>query len=309
MPPFGICFREEKDFPYAVEWSEDRPHDLADYLIEKGVLKHCQYLAHTKDWNDFLGCGTTTICRLSCDQVTEALNQTSWLKGTDLVDPEYYSEGVLAEKTPKNLKYHVIGLFRLLFASQSRTFQSAIHREGFSIEKPETHVISYYPHEDDYDPLSDSVYCSLKFGGVVGKMGKGDCIQSEQGVCPNLARKSKSPPKSTRSKAPKKQKKAVVDETAVKDYLKNLSLEQLEGLGDYIANLRLERREDAVDEEPTSPTEYECPEHYDEVELADGRKFWEHEETGDGVFPCADISKADVYEYSDADFTEVKLKV
>ena len=305
MPPFGICFQEEEEFqglPYLAEWNEDRAKDLSDYLIEKGAVKKCQFLAHTKDWNDYLGVGVTKICRLSCDQITEALNQPSWLKGTDLLDPEYYSEGVLGCEPP-NTKYHIVGLFRLLFASQTKTFQGEIS------EKSETYPVSYYPHQDDFDPYSDSVYVSLKFGEY-GGLGKGDCWQSEGKDLPNLARrksppKTKSPQKTTRPKAPKKSK-PVLDEKVVREYIKtHFTLKQLEDLETHIACCRLSVQTDKVDEDVSEPEEeYECPSHPWVESDFEGKTIWENEDTAEIVFPCKDVKKAQKYRWNE-DCTDI----
>ena len=303
MPPFGICFQEREEFQgldYLAEWNEDRAKDLSDYLIEKGVFKKCQFLAHTKGWNDYLGVGVTKICRLSCDQITEALNQPSWLKGTDLLDPEYYTEGVLGYEPP-NTKYHIVGLFRLLFASQTKTFQGDIS------EKSEAD--GYYPHKDDFDPYSDSVYVSLHHTGP-GALGKGDCWQSEGKDLPNLARrksppKTKSPQKTTRPKAPKKSK-PVLDEKVVREYIKtHFTLQQLEDLETHIACCRLSVQTDKVDEDVSEPEEeYECPEEWEAYDF-EGKTLWEHlvgsgkEETSEIVFPCKDVEKAQKYRWNE----------
>lgn len=308
MPPFGISFNKSCGVA-GVEWTETRAKELSDYLIENGALEKCQYLAHTKGWNDHLDKGVTTICRLSCDQITEALNQPSWLKGTDLVDEEYYSDGVLAEELPKNLKYHIVGLFRLLAHSQGETADTL----GVETEHDEKFKVWWYPHENDFDPYSDSVYLSIS-GSCAGKMGKGDCYSSQDGECPNLARR-KSPPKKTRAKAPKKTKKPVLDEEAVREYIKNsFNLQQLSDLQTHISICRLRIQADTMDETPTEPfdsprqpieevEDFQCPDGWSVVEYKDHQMegvgtIWECEVGGEVVFPCADVSKAKLYEYN-----------
>ncbi len=332
MPPFGISFNKSCG-ETAAEWTETRAKELSDYLIENGALKKCQYLAHTKGWNDHLDKGVTTICRLSCDQITEALNQTSWLKGTDLVDEEYYSDGVLAEELPKNLKYHIVGLFRLLAHSQGEKAES----RGIETEHDEKFKMWWYPHKDDFDPYSDSVYSSLAGAAYhCGKMGKGDCYSSQDGECPNLARR-KSPPKKTRAKAPKKTKQPVLDEEAVREYIKNsFNLQQLSDLQTHISICRLRIQADTMDETPTEPFDsprqpieepevFTCPEEWQEIDLEeealkkkdtysklvlpDGHtKIWQNDDTEELCFPCANVEEATKYEFIE-DWSDEKYSI
>ena len=167
-----------------------------------------------------------------------------------------------------------------------------------------------YPHVDFYD----------------------DCNQTAE-VCVLTAKSCKNPDfheqfmkkesKRKRVKVckplPKPVEKHDLDMSMIRDFLSNANLEDCQ----EISRMLMERQKEINEKADTEPFEcdrelaevedFQCPDGWSEVEYKHHKMegvgtIWECEETDEVVFPCADISKAKLYEYN-ADCDAINPKV
>jgi len=282
---------------FGVRWTEDYdPTVLSNYIKSSGALVQCQHLSMTKGWKDHLGCGPTVVWRSTVNMLTEALYQTSWLKGSDVMTISLLSDtksGVISSR------YHLLGLFRLLCSVQGQ----------WASEDCSTYTVKqfnlWYPHKDDFDTQSQCIFD--KIGGI-----KRDPHMRAQDVCqtvsmPNLDRRSQKQRKTTTITIQPKP----LTEKSVRQYIAHhFNLQQITSLEKHLAICRLRIQSDKVDSEVSDPDDevFECPDGWVDCPHPNPKYtdtvIWENEDTGEVVFPCKNVNKAVKYTYND-DITDL----
>ncbi len=261
------------------EWTADtlavRSKVLLEYIDEFAGTEFYEDIAYTKGWNDKTDLSITTITRRAQPLVEYVLADRAWL-GTD----GSYSNCWAGLDAGKEFKFVYVGLIRLLCSVRGiQDFPTASYSDWFA----------------DYDPTQTG------FFGINGCDGDKKCH-----TVPNpVGRKQ---PDGHRV-APVVQAKKAVEMTSdsiikhITDSMNNVEAEAL--VRKLMSEFGIKEQVDTNEEQKEVFT---CPEDYDECDLPDGRTIWEHNDTGDIVFPCADVSKAKLFIYSNEDFTEIKPK-
>lgn len=259
------------------EWTAntlaERSKVLLEYIDEFADTKFYEDIAYTKGWNDYTDLSITTITRRAQPLVEYVLSDPAWL-GTDGSDSDCWA-GLDAGK---DFKFLYVGLIRLLCSVRGI--------------QDKAHIADWFT---DYDPTQTG------FFGINGCDGDNKCH-----TVPNPVGRRQ--PDGHRV-APVVQAKKAVEITPVSIY-KYIAEGMTEPEGEALVRKLMSEFgiKEQVDTNEEQKEVFTCPEGYDECDLPDGRTIWENEDTGDIVFPCADVSKAKLFIYSNEDFTEIKPK-